>query len=53
LASMPHLAASAPKSSRTDSIWRATKAGDRHSTACTPTEFCAVTAVMTDMPNTR
>jgi len=53
LASMPHLAASTPKSSSTDSICRATKEGERHSTACTPTEFCAVTAVMADMPNTR
>ena len=51
--SMPHLAASVPKSSRTDESWVATSAGDRNSTAWTPREFCAVTAVMTDMPKTR
>jgi hypothetical protein len=51
--SIPHLAASVPKSSRTERSCRATKAGGRFSTPWTPTEFCAVTAVMTDMPNTR
>ena len=51
--SMPHLAASTPKSSSTERSWRATKAGARFSTPCTPTEFCAVTAVITDRPKTR
>ena len=51
--SMPHLAASAPKSSSTESSCWATKAGGRFSTPWTPMEFCAVTAVITDIPNTR
>ena len=51
--SIPHLAASAPKSSRTERSCRATNAGGRFSTPWTPREFCAVTAVITDMPNTR
>ncbi len=51
--SIPHLAASAPKSSSTERSCRATKAGGRFSTPWTPREFCAVTAVITDMPNTR
>jgi hypothetical protein len=50
--SMPHFAASAPKSPRTERSCWATKAGGRFSTPCTPKEFCAVTAVMTDIPNT-
>jgi hypothetical protein len=51
--SMPHFAASAPKSSSTERSCWATKAGERFSTPCTPTEFWAVTAVITDIPNTR
>ncbi len=51
--SMPHLAASVPKSSRTERSCCATNAGGRFSTPWTPREFCAVTAVSTDMPNTR
>ena len=51
--SIPHLAAPAPKSERTERSWSATKEGGRFSTPWTPREFCAVTAVMTDMPNTR
>src|SRR5262249_26141076 len=51
--SMPHLAAWAPKSPRTERSCWATKAGGRFSTPWTPSEFCAVTAVSTDMPNTR
>ena len=51
--SMPHLAASAPKSSSTERSCRATNAGGRFSTPCTPREFCAVTAVITEVPKTR
>ena len=51
--SIPHLAASVPKSSRTERSCSATKGGGRFSTAWTPREFCAVTAVITDMPYTR
>ena len=51
--SIPHLAASAPKSESTERSCWATKAGGRLSTPCTPREFCAVTAVITDMPKTR
>src|SRR5512134_4116915 len=51
--SMPHLAASVPKSESTEVSCRATKAGGRFSTPWTPSEFWAVTAVITDMPNTR
>src|SRR4030095_9134968 len=51
--SIPILIASAPKSLRTASSWRATNSGGRLWTPVTPTEFCAVTAVSTDMPNVR
>src|SRR5215813_10221951 len=51
--SMPIFTASAPKSESTESIWAATNSGGRLKTPCTPTEFWAVTAVSTDMPNTR
>src|SRR5712692_2448341 len=51
--SMPILTASAPKSESTESICRATNSGGRLNTPCTPSEFCAVTAVRTDRPKTR
>src|ERR1051326_7610420 len=51
--SMPIFTASAPKSVRTASICARTNAGGTSWTPCTPTEFCAVRAVSTDMPNTR
>src|SRR2546428_4928012 len=51
--SMPSFTASAPRSPRTASIWAATNGGGRLYTPLTPTEFCAVTAVRTDIPNTR
>ena len=51
--SMPSFTASAPKSSSTESICRATNSGGRSNTPWTPREFWAVTAVSTDMPKTR
>ena len=51
--SIPILTASAPKSPSTASICSATNSGGRLWTPVTPTEFCAVTAVSTDMPNVR
>ena len=51
--SMPTFTASAPKSASTDSSCAPTNSGGRLYTPWTPTEFCAVTAVMTDMPKTR
>src|SRR4029453_7813949 len=51
--SIPVLAASAPMSPSTASSWRATNSGARLATPCTPIEFCAVTAVRTEAPNTR
>ena len=51
--SMPIFTASAPKSESTESICATTNSGGRLKTPWTPTEFCAVTAVMTLIPNTR
>src|SRR5918996_2977233 len=51
--SMPSFTASAPKSPSTASSCSATNSGGRLCTPLTPTEFCAVTAVITDIPNTR
>src|SRR3989454_11823026 len=51
--SIPIFTASAPKSESTESSWRPTNSGGRLKTPWTPTEFCAVTAVITLIPNTR
>src|SRR5437773_1108697 len=51
--SMPIFTASAPKSESTESICVPTTSAGRLKTAWTPMEFCAVTAVMTLIPNTR
>ena len=48
--SMPVLAASTPMSPATASICAATMSGVSDSTAVTPSVFCAVMAVMADMP---
>ncbi len=48
--SMPVLAASAPRSSRTTSIWARAKSGGTSWIALTPTVFCAVRATIADMP---
>src|SRR5262249_14862163 len=50
---IPILTASASKSERTASHCSTTNSGGRFKTPVTPTEFWAVTAVITDMPNTR
>jgi hypothetical protein len=50
--SMPILTASTPMSSTTLRNWAATASAGRLQTPWTPTEFCAVTAVMTLMPCT-
>src|SRR5688500_499945 len=49
-ASMPVLAAWAPKSDITASIWAVTRSADSASNERTPSEFCAVTAVMALVP---
>src|SRR5881628_3912791 len=51
--SMPIFTASASKSERTESIYRPTNSGGRLKTPWTPSEFWAVTAVITLIPNTR
>src|SRR5438552_3837384 len=51
--SIPIFTASASKSESTESIWRPTNSGGRLKTPWTPTEFWAVTAVITLIPNTR
>ena len=48
--SIPVLTASAPMSSSTDRICCCTKAGGTGSTPCTPSVFCAVSAVMAVAP---
>ena len=45
-ASMPVLAACTPKSETTASIWAVTRSAGSASAIVTPSEFCAVTAVM-------
>ena len=52
LASMPVFTASAPMSAATASIWAATISGGSSCTAVTRSVFCAVTAVMADVPYT-
>ena len=51
--SIPIFTASAPMSDSTASICARTKAGGTSCTPCTPTEFCAVSAVTTEVPKTR
>jgi hypothetical protein len=51
-ASMPLLIAAGRRSLATASSCAATKAADTASQPCTPSVFCAVTAVSTDVPKT-
>jgi hypothetical protein len=50
--SIPDLIAAGRRSAATASIWARTSAGDTRSHARTPSVFCAVTAVIADVPNT-
>ena len=50
--SMPIFTASTARSVNTLSICCATNSGGRSKMPLTPTEFCAVTAVIADIPNT-
>ncbi len=49
---MPVFTASTPMSSTTARSWAPTAAVGRSQIPLTPNEFCAVTAVMTDIPCT-